>query len=79
MKNLVDEVSKVLQKWMKQEKIVTCDPRHLIFSIWATTQHYADFDAQVQVVLGEAGKGNDRFDDAARFLDQLFVDGLRPR
>ncbi|MBX4379024.1 TetR family transcriptional regulator C-terminal domain-containing protein, partial [Mycobacterium tuberculosis] len=24
------------------------DPYHLIFMIWATTQHYADFDVQVR-------------------------------
>ena len=31
----------------------TIDPYHLIFAIWATTQHYADFDVQVRAVLGE--------------------------
>jgi len=24
---------------------------HLIISIWATTQHYADFEAQVRVLI----------------------------
>jgi TetR/AcrR family transcriptional regulator len=27
------------------------DPAHLILSIWAITQHYADFEAQLQVLL----------------------------
>jgi TetR/AcrR family transcriptional regulator len=53
-----------------------CDPYHLIFSIWATTQHYADFDVQVRAVLGDVGSGEGRFDDAARYLEQLFVKGL---
>ena len=29
-------------------KIIKTEPYHLIFSIWATTQHYADFDVQVR-------------------------------
>ena len=52
------------------------DPYHLIFSIWATTQHYADFDVQVRAVLGEGLAGEGRFEDAARYLETLFVNGL---
>ncbi len=57
--------------------IAKCDPYHLIFSIWATTQHYADFDVQVKAVLGLDNAGEGRFDDAARFLEQLFMGGLK--
>ena len=78
LKQLVDEKAKIIRKWIKAGKLAKCDPHHLIFSIWATTQHYADFDAQVRVVLGKSGESDGRFEDAARFLDQLFVDGLRP-
>ena len=60
-------------------KIARTDPYHLIFSIWATTQHYADFDVQVRAVLGPDRGGEGRFEDAARFLEQLFMDGLLPR
>ncbi|MFB2605486.1 TetR family transcriptional regulator C-terminal domain-containing protein, partial [Rhizobium phaseoli] len=59
-------------------KIIKCDPYHLIFSIWSTTQHYADFDVQVRAVLGQEHAGEGRFEDAARFLEQLFIGGLRP-
>lgn len=77
LKALVDEKSKVLTAWAKAGKIAPLDPRHLIFAIWATTQHYADFDAQVRAVLGDGGEG--RFADAAYSLKRLFMDGLRPR
>ncbi|NKB50786.1 MAG: TetR family transcriptional regulator [Rhizobiaceae bacterium] len=77
LRDLVDRKSKIINGWIEDEKIAKCDPKHLFFSIWATTQHYADFDAQIRVVLGPKEDGNDRFEDAARFLDQLYVDGLR--
>ena len=79
LKALVDEKSEVIRGWMKAGKIVRTDPRHLIFSIWATTQHYADFDVQVRAVLGRDRGGEGRFEDAARFLEQLFVEGLKPK
>ena len=78
LKSLVDEKSEIIKGWMRDGKIARTDPRHLIFAIWATTQHYADFDVQVRAVLGPNRGGDGRFDDAARFLEQLFLDGLRP-
>ncbi|EJJ30108.1 TetR family transcriptional regulator C-terminal domain-containing protein [Rhizobium sp. CF142] len=78
LKELVDEKAAVIRTWIKSGKIARCDPYHLIFSIWSTTQHYADFDVQVRAVLGEERSGDGRFEDAARFLEQLFINGLRP-
>ncbi|PTM92805.1 TetR family transcriptional regulator C-terminal domain-containing protein [Mycoplana dimorpha] len=79
LKALVDEKAAVIRAWAKAGKIVACDPYHLIFSIWSTTQHYADFDVQVRAVLGEEKADESRFDDAARFLEQLFIGGLQIR
>ena len=79
MKALVDEKAEVIKGWMKSGRIARTDPWHLIFSIWATTQHYADFDVQVRAVLGPNRGGDGRFEDAARFLEQLYIDGLRPK
>lgn len=74
LKELVDEKAAVIRGWGKAGKMADVDPYHLIFSIWATTQHYADFDVQVCSVLG--GKDAQRFDDAASFLSQMYRKGL---
>ena len=79
LRELVDEKALVIRNWMRDGRIARIDPYHLIFSIWATTQHYADFDVQVRAVLGPDRGGDGRFEDAARFLEQLFVAGLRPK
>ena len=76
LKQLVDEKAEVIRSWAKAGKIAKCDPYHLIFSIWSTTQHYADFDVQVRAVLGQEKDGAGRFEDAARYLEQLFMGGL---
>ena len=76
LKELVDEKAEVIRAWIASGKIRACDPHHMIFSIWSTTQHYADFDVQVRSVLGPGREEEDRFDAAARFLEGLFVNGL---
>ena len=79
LKELVDEKVEIIKGWMKAGRIIRTDPYHLIFSIWATTQHYADFDVQVRAVLGPDRGADGRFEDAARFLESLFMDGLKPK
>jgi TetR/AcrR family transcriptional regulator len=69
LRDLVAEKSVILTGWMDQGRIARVDPAHLIFSIWALTQHYADFDVQVRAVLGP---GHDPFAEAGRFLETLF-------
>ncbi|WEX11314.1 TetR family transcriptional regulator C-terminal domain-containing protein [Chelativorans sp. AA-79] len=73
LKDLVDEKAKIIKEWMRQGRLKKGDPHHLIFAIWATTQHYADFDVQVRAVLGPDRGGEGRFEDAARFLEGLFL------
>ena len=76
LKALVDDKAAVIRGWMEAGHLAPVDPRHLIFAIWATTQHYADFDPQVRALVGE---DEARFHDAADTLTRLFLDGLRPR
>jgi TetR/AcrR family transcriptional regulator len=39
-----------IQRWIDRGQIAHVDPHHLMFSIWAATQTYADFDWQISVV-----------------------------
>ncbi len=77
LKSLVDDKAALIRGWIDAGKIADCDPYHLIFSIWAMTQHYADFDKQIGVMLGDDGY-DQRFEGAAAFLNLLFKNGLTP-
>lgn len=70
LKRLVDEKAAVIRAWSSAGRIAPVDPHHLIFSIWALTQHYADFEVQVRAVLGP---GHDPHAEAGAFLDMLFT------
>lgn len=74
LKAQVDQQSAVIQGWIDQGRIAPIDPRHLIFSIWAMTQHYADFDVQVCAVLG--ADADKRFALAQRSIETLLKGGL---
>lgn len=77
LKALVDEKTTIILGWMQDGRLARIDPHHLIFSIWAMTQHYADFDPQVRAVLGE-DRSDTRFADAEVFLETLLLRTLRP-
>ena len=75
LKPLFDEKCALIQSWIDAGELAPVDPRHLIFSIWSTTQHYADFDAQVRVLTaGETGV----LDGAWTYLDTMFRKTLTP-
>ncbi len=76
LKDLVDEKAAVIREWSRAGRIADVDPHHLIYSIWATTQHSADFEVQVRTILGVAEDGH--FHDAAAFLSRLYTTGLEP-
>lgn len=74
LKALVDEKARVLTDWMAAGKITTLHPYHLIFSIWALTQHYADFDVQVRAILGN----EDPYAGAPDYVETLYRKLLSP-
>ena len=65
LKQLVDEKSAIIQGWIDAGQLAPIDPLHLLFTLWATTQHYADFGVQVAAVSGTS------LDDPA-FFQQTF-------
>jgi len=77
LKTLVDEKAAVIRGWIDAGRLAPVDPHHLIFMIWATTQHYADFETQIRAVLGTPELGEDAFATARATLDRVFLDGIR--
>lgn len=73
------EKAAVLSRWMDAGLLARVDPCHLIFALWALTQHYADFAPQVFAVTG-AGLDDDRFlDEAVHAVQQIVLAGVLPR
>lgn len=79
LKELVDEKCRILQGWIDKGRLAPVVPHHLVFTIWATTQHYADFAVQVEAVLGEDVDRDTIFAQARENMKVLFLDGLVPK
>ena len=76
LKTLVDRTASIIDGWIGEGRVASLHPHHLIFSIWATTQHYADFDVQVRGILRPAGEAH--LDEAGEFLTTLYRRALTP-
>ena len=74
LRDLVEDKSSVIRRWMMEGKIKPVEPAHFIFAIWAVTQHYADFSVQVSAVLGhEPDK-----EKTKKAVLELLLSGLKP-
>lgn len=79
LRELVDNKVAVIQGWIDAGKLAPVEPHHLIFSLWATTQHYADFRVQIEAVAGRTLDDPAFFEEALVSLQALILDGIRPR
>lgn len=52
LKVWLDERVRIIDGWIQDGKIKPVDPQALLYMIWATTQHYADFGRQMVVLNG---------------------------
>lgn len=45
---------RVINGWIEAGKMDRVDPEHLLYLIWSSTQHYADFSSQIKQLRGKA-------------------------
>lgn len=64
-----------IQGWIDQGLMAEIDPHHLLFSIWAATQTYADFDWQISSVTGKARLDEADYEAAAQTIIRLVIKG----
>lgn len=66
----------IIQRWIDQGKMDAINPRHLLYMLWATTQHYADFGHQIETLNG--GKPFDDADwaEAKASVKQIILRGI---
>ncbi|MCW8327202.1 TetR/AcrR family transcriptional regulator [Photobacterium sp. SDRW27] len=63
--------------WIERGAMADISPQHLMFTIWAATQTYADFSWQICKVMEKDQLDEQDFADAATFLTQLVIRGCQ--
>ena len=79
LRRLVREKSAIIRDWAKAGKIDPVEPEHLLFMIWAMTQTYADFAAQIAAVLGKEKLDEAVFAAATKTMVGVVLKGLGVR
>lgn len=69
------EKVRIMESWMEQGKMRKLNAEHLIFMIWSTTQHYADFDAQILTVTNRREYEPDDVAEIKTFLCNMILAG----
>jgi TetR/AcrR family transcriptional regulator len=77
LRRWVAEKGEVIDAWVAQGRMQPVDPVHLFSLIWATTQHYADFHAQVATLVGRSdGQLSDAdYEAAAETITRMVLKG----
>lgn len=65
----------VFKTWIDAGKMDPVDPVHLIFLLWGSTQHYADFATQICRVTGQARLTRQDFERASDNLIRIILKG----
>jgi TetR/AcrR family transcriptional regulator len=76
MRTWFKEKAQVIQSWIDQGKMREVNPMHLIFMIWSTTQHYADFNTQVLEVMNRREYDDEEIASITEFLTGMILRGL---
>jgi len=75
LRQIVAEKAAVIDGWVAEGRMAPVDPVHLFFTLWATTQTYADFEVQVRAVLARDRLTESDFDHATDQILRLMLRG----
>jgi TetR/AcrR family transcriptional regulator len=67
---------KIIERWIAEGKITPINPRYLLYMIWATTQHYADFGHQIVTLNGGQALSDEQYDEATLSVTNIILRGI---
>jgi TetR/AcrR family transcriptional regulator len=79
LRDLVEHKSAVIQTWIAAGRLAPVDPQHLLFMLWAATQHYADFAVQVEAMTGKTLANPEFFEQTVDNVRRIVLQGIAPR
>lgn len=79
MRQWLREKTQVFNTWIEQGKLLPVDPARLIFLIWSSTQHYADFDAQVLLLTNRQEYDEEEIIKTQQFLTRMICQAVLPK
>jgi TetR/AcrR family transcriptional regulator len=66
----------IVRRWIAQGRMAAVEPRYLLSMIWASTQHFADFQHQIVTVNGGKPLSTAQFEQAKQQLIDTILNGV---
>ncbi|WP_026758918.1 TetR/AcrR family transcriptional regulator [Sediminimonas qiaohouensis] len=69
----------VIERWIDQGLMDPVNPRHLLYMLWATTQHYADFNHQIETLNNGRPLSDAQWAEATDTVKRIILSGIGAR
>lgn len=66
----------LIQRWIDEGKMAPVNPEHLLYMLWATTQHYADFGHQIETLNADQPLTDQQWRDATDSVKAIILRGI---
>lgn len=76
LRTWTDDRIAVIDHWIAEGRIRPISPRHLLYAIWATSQHYADFAHQIQTLNNDRDLTAAQWDETKRAVKDILLRGV---
>ena len=67
---------RVIQRWIDEGRMNPVNPRHLLYMLWATTQHYADFGHQIETLNHGRPLSDAQWEEAKNSVKKIILTGI---
>ena len=65
-----------IRQWVQDKRILPVEPSSLLYMIWASTQHYADFDHLVMIINDHQPLSDIQFERAVQTVTSVILRGI---
>ncbi|GAA5176154.1 TetR/AcrR family transcriptional regulator [Modicisalibacter zincidurans] len=65
-----------IREWIDDGRILPVEPSYLLYMIWSSTQHYADFDYQIALLNDDAPLDDRQFEHAVQSVTSVILRGI---
>ncbi|HRK43694.1 MAG TPA: TetR/AcrR family transcriptional regulator [Gemmobacter sp.] len=66
----------LIQRWIASGRMAPVDPEKLLYMLWATTQHYADFNHQIETLNGGHPLSDAQWHEATEAVKSMILRGI---
>ena len=66
----------LIQRWIDEGRMAQISPKHLLYMLWATTQHYADFSHQIETLNGGKPLTDAQWREATESVKSMILRGI---